>query len=230
MSSMETTVAVFFFKFCRQTDNPISGRIDCLTRQRFVRQKYTQQQQQLPTAADWFHNNKKGGGGCCVARESKRSWWFLFLLASWPKNIFSHHIVQLCSAVCESTRREDCVVNVWWCCCWCWWWWWWCTHASEVFLYPISSLFRPQQNCNQIPTATGILNPPLGTCRLSVAQFIALLAALPVETNMPKMLLEENVAQTLLVSVFTSIPLSNTYYYDYLLFHPNRLELSYLRC
>ncbi|TGZ68558.1 hypothetical protein CRM22_004176 [Opisthorchis felineus] len=60
-------------------------------------------------------------------------------------------------------------------------------------------LQRPHvQTYNQMSTTTGTLNPPLGRGRLAVAQFFALLMALPVETGIAAALIKEGVLKTLM--------------------------------
>ncbi|GAA51351.1 serine/threonine-protein phosphatase 6 regulatory subunit 3 [Clonorchis sinensis] len=60
-------------------------------------------------------------------------------------------------------------------------------------------LQRPHvQTYNQMSTTTGTLNPPLGRGRLAVAQFFALLMALPVETGIAAALIKEGVIKTLM--------------------------------
>ncbi|KER27630.1 hypothetical protein T265_05352 [Opisthorchis viverrini] len=60
-------------------------------------------------------------------------------------------------------------------------------------------LQRPHvQTYNQMSTTTGTLNPPLGRGRLAVAQFFALLMALPAETGIAAALIKEGVVKTLM--------------------------------
>ncbi|CAL8082965.1 unnamed protein product [Calicophoron daubneyi] len=60
-------------------------------------------------------------------------------------------------------------------------------------------LRRPgDQRYTQMPTTAGVLDPPLGPCRLNIAQFLAMLASLPQETGIQKALVKDGVVETLL--------------------------------
>ncbi|TPP65981.1 hypothetical protein FGIG_03987 [Fasciola gigantica] len=64
-----------------------------------------------------------------------------------------------------------------------------------------------EQNYNRMNTTAGLLDPPLGRCRLSVAQFFALLAALPVHTGIQEAMVADGVIKTLM-SLFEMYPLN----------------------
>ncbi|VDP89535.1 unnamed protein product [Echinostoma caproni] len=56
-------------------------------------------------------------------------------------------------------------------------------------------------------TTAGLLDPPLGRCRLSIAQFFALLAALPVTTGIQEAMVKDGVLKTLM-NLFELYPLN----------------------
>ncbi|KAF6768189.1 hypothetical protein AHF37_07815 [Paragonimus kellicotti] len=66
-------------------------------------------------------------------------------------------------------------------------------------LHTLLQTYHPQ-TCNQMPTTVGLLDPPLGRFRLALAQFFALLVALPTETGLAEGLVKVGVVNTLLVS------------------------------
>ncbi|KAA0201041.1 hypothetical protein FBUS_03485 [Fasciolopsis buskii] len=63
------------------------------------------------------------------------------------------------------------------------------------------------QHYNRINAAAGLFNPPLGRCRLSVAQFPALLAALPLHTGFEEAVIADG-AIKMLMNHFEMYPLN----------------------
>lgn len=64
-----------------------------------------------------------------------------------------------------------------------------------------------EQHYNRMNTTAGLLDPPLGRCRLSVAQFFALLAALPLHTGIQEAMVADGVIKTLM-NLFEMYPLN----------------------
>ncbi|KAA0190397.1 Serine/threonine-protein phosphatase 6 regulatory subunit 3 [Fasciolopsis buskii] len=64
-----------------------------------------------------------------------------------------------------------------------------------------------EQHYNRMNTTAGLLDPPLGRCRLSVAQFLALLAALPLHTGIQEAMVADGVIKTLM-NLFEMYPLN----------------------